>query len=204
MSSTVENVDPIVSQDNGTTTEEPTTYHHGGLQPHWLVIVIPLVIIIAIVLIGVGIHLWLKQRRKGRRSSNHTYPGAHERGQGRTGSTIDLPTSAAPMGEGLNELGEAPPPYPPPEDEGPKDNITTAATEMRGAAGESSASSSSPIPSSSLPNRSGAPTTPTTPEMRQSTSSQPPAYDAVMNRRVVSLTVPPTAVAGVTVAPGHA
>lgn len=203
-------VDPATSLDNGTTTgetlaAEPTSA--GGLQPGWLVIVIPFVIIIGLAIIGVAVFLMLRKRRKRLlRGSRHSYPGAHERGRGRTGSTIDLPTSAAPMGEGLNELGEAPPPYPSPEDDDvPRDNVSGAIPEMQSAAGESSGSSSSTSDpsSSSPPEQTGEPST-TTPEMRQSTGSQPPAYDAVMNQRVVSLLAPPTAVAGVTVAAGHA
>lgn len=202
-------VDPTTSLDNGTITGDPTTTETatgqttsaGKLQPAWLVIVIPFIIIIGLAIIGVVFYLWSRQRRKRiNRDSRHSYPGAHERGQGRTGSTIDLPTSAAPMGEGLNELGEAPPPYPPPEDDTPKENTTVQVLQMQGAAGESSGESSS---SSSSSDQHGGPST-TSPEMEEARNSNPPAYDAVMSQRVVSLLTPPTAVAGVTVAAGHA
>lgn len=203
-------VDPTTGLDNGTTAGEsaaaqPTSA--GGLQPGWLVIAIPFFIIIGLAIIGVAAFLALRKRRKRLlRGSRHSYPGAHERGRGRTASTIDLPTSAAPMGEGLNELGEAPPPYPPPDDDGsPRDNGSGATPEMQGTAGGSSGSSSSPPgPSTSSPSEQAREPSTTTPEMRQSTGSQPPAYDAVMSQRVVSLLAPPTAVAGVTVAAGHA
>lgn len=77
--------------------------------PVWVCLLIPFALIVLAALIGLVVHFVLRQRRKSkfRRDAEHGTAG--------TGRGSSLGAGGIPAIEGLNELGEAPPPYGPDE-----------------------------------------------------------------------------------------
>lgn len=168
----------------------------GIRTPAWLTVALPFSVI-AISLCGFTAYYCLKQRRKAKRAAAAGSPGDQERGDGRSASRTNLSTAAAPMGEGLNELGEAPPPYPPPSDDRFKYNTTEEGLEMREADLDANGVFLDIHDRPRQDMRSG--------EMGQPTdTTQPPAYGAVVSQGVSLPSVPPTAVCGATVSVPHA
>lgn len=92
---------PLQAATNTTTTADQGTTKHG-IPSAVLAIIIPFAVIIAGAIIGLAIYFLTRRRRLRRKA---------QRGRGHTpnGSVRIGPA----MEEGLNELGEAPPPYVP-------------------------------------------------------------------------------------------
>lgn len=101
-------MDPAQLSTNGTSSTAEITANNNNL-PVWVLILIPFALIVFAAVVGLAIYFIKRQRR---RSKSRRDP---ERGTAGGGGGSAVGTGGTPVIEGLNELGEAPPPYRPDE-----------------------------------------------------------------------------------------